>query len=161
MPATGPYFWTQTIKWMDPGGVARARWHRLDLVNNSPFSSWDAGDGDGPQAWRYQEFNCPGFDSGLVASSVQIACAYSAAALALARQAEAEGWFLDLVQYQFITGGLVRVDSVLMGSVTVSGTLTGFAIAATSSPPPVAASVPSLTLTQQSIGIPCRLEFRQ
>jgi len=39
MPATGPYFWTQTIKWMDPGGVARARWHRLDLANNSPFSS--------------------------------------------------------------------------------------------------------------------------
>lgn len=161
MPATGPYVWTQTIKWMDPGGVARARWHRLDLVNTPPFSSWDAGDGDGPQAWRYQEFNCPGFDSGLVASSVQIACAYSAAALALARQAEAEGWLLDLVQYQFITGGLVRVDSVLMGSVTVSGTLTGFAIAAEQTPPPVAVSVPSLLLTQQNIGTPCRLDFPQ
>jgi len=161
MPASGPYFWTQTIKWMDPVGVARARWHRLDLVNTPPFSSWDAGDGDGPQAWRYQEFNCPGFDSGLVASSVQIACAYSAAALALARQAEAEGWLLDLVQYQFITGGLVRVDSVLMGSVTVSGTLTGFAIAAEQTPPPVAVSVPSLLLTQQNIGTPCRLDFPQ
>ncbi len=92
---------------------------------------------------------------------MQIACAYSAAALALARQAEAEGWLLDLVQYQFITGGLVRVDSVLMGSVTVSGTLTGFAIAATSSPPPVAVSVPSLLLTQQNIGTPCRLDFPQ
>jgi len=148
--ATGPYFWTQTLKWMDPGGVARARWHRLDLVNSPPFSSWDAGDGDGPQAWRYQDFNCPGFDSGLVAASAQISCAYSASALALARQAEAEGWLLDLVQYQFITGGLVRVDSVLMGSVTVSGTL-----------PPVAVSVPSLLLTQQNIGTPCRLDFPQ
>ncbi len=66
MTATGPYFWTQTLKWMDPSGVARARWHRLDLANNNPFSSWDAGDGDGPQVWRFQQFNCPGFDSGLV-----------------------------------------------------------------------------------------------
>ncbi len=92
---------------------------------------------------------------------MQIACAYSAAALALARQAEAEGWLLDLVQYQFITGGLVRVDSVLMGSVTVSGTLTGFAITAEQTPPPVAVSVPSLLLTQQNIGTPCRLDFPQ
>jgi hypothetical protein len=159
MAATGPYFWTQTLKWMDPGGTARARWHRLDLASNPPFSNWDAGDGDGPQAWQFQEFNCPGFDSGLVASSVQIACAYSASALALARQAEALGWFLDLTHYQIITGGLVRVDSVLLGSVTVSGGLTGFSIGATSSPPPVAVSVPSLLLTQQNIGAPCGLDF--
>ena len=159
MTATGPYFWTQTIKWMDPGGVARARWHRLDLANNSPFSSWDAGDGDGPQAWRFQEFNCPGFDSGLVTASAQISCAYSASALAVARQAEAEGWFLDLVHYQIVTGGLVRIASVLMGSVTVSGDLTAFSIAAEQTPPPVAASVPPLLLTQQNIGIPCVLDF--
>jgi len=161
MPATGPYFWTQTIKWMDPGGVARARWHRLDLANNLPFNSWDAGDGDGPQAWRYQEFNCPEFDSGLVAASAQISCAYSAAALALARQAEAAGWFLDLTHYQIVAGGLVRVVSVLMGSVTVSGGLAGFTIAAEQTPPPVAVSVPSLLLTQQNIGTPCRLDFPQ
>jgi hypothetical protein len=159
MAATGPYFWTQTLKWMDPGGTARARWHRLDLADNPPFSSWDAGDGEGPRAWRFQEFNCPGFDSGLVTASAQISCAYSAAALALARQAEANGWFLDLTHYQIITGGLVRVDSVLLGSVTVSGGLTGFSIGATSSPPPVAVSVPSLLLTQQNIGAPCGLDF--
>jgi hypothetical protein len=159
MAATGPYLWTQTLKWMDPGGTARARWHRLDLADNPPFSSWDAGDGDGPQAWRFQEFNCPGFDAGLVASSVQIACAYSAAALALARQAEALGWFLDLAHYQIITGGLVKTNSVLMGRVTVSGGLTGFTIAAEQTPPPVAVSVPSLLLTQQNIGTPCRLDF--
>jgi hypothetical protein len=158
--ATGPYSWTQTLKWLDPGGTARARWHRLDLPNNSPFSSWDAGDGDGPQAWQYQQFNCPGFDSGLVASAVQIACAHSASALALARQAEAEGWFLDLVHYQIITGGLVRVDSVLLGSISHKGTLTGLSIAATSSPPPVAVSVPPLILTQQNIGTPCVLDFQ-
>ena len=158
--ATGPYSWTQTLKWLDPGGTARARWHRLDLANNSPFSSWDAGDGDGPQAWQYQHFNCPGFDSGLVASAVQIACAHSASALALARQAEAEGWFVDLVQYQITTGGLVRVDSVLLGGITVSGTLTGLSIAASSSPPPVAVSVPPLILTQQLIGNPCVLDFQ-
>jgi hypothetical protein len=159
MAATGPYFWTQTLKWMDPGGTARARWHRLDLASNPPFSNWDAGDGDGPQAWQFQEFNCPGFDSGLVASSVQIACAYSASALALARQAEALGWFLDLAHYQIITGGLVKTNSVLMGRVTVSGGLTGFTIAAEQTPPPVAVSVPSLLLTQQNIGTPCRLDF--
>jgi len=158
--ATGPYFWTQTLKWLDPGGTARARWHRLDLPNESPFNSWDAGDGQGPQAWQYQQFNCPGFDSGLVASKVQIACAYSVSALALARQAEAEGWFLDLVQYQIITEGLVRADSVLLGSITVSGTLTGLSIAASSSPPPVAVSVPPLILTQQLIGNPCVLDFQ-
>ncbi len=73
---------------------------------------------------------------------------------------EGEGWFLDLVHYQIVTSGLVRVDSVLMGSVTVSGGLTAFTIAATSSPPPVAVSVPSLILTQQNIGTPCRLDFR-
>jgi hypothetical protein len=159
MAVTGPLFHTQTIKWMDPSGTARARWHRLDLSDNLPFSSWDAGDGDGPQAWRFQEFDCPGFDSGLVASAVQIACAYSPSALALARQAEANGWFLDLTHYQVIVGGLVRVDSVLMGSITVSGGLTAFSIGATSSPPPVAVSVPSLLLTQQNIGTPCRLDF--
>ena len=157
--ATGPYSWTQTLKWLDPGGTARARWHRLDLANNSPFSSWDAGDGDGPQAWQYQQFNCPGFDSGLVASAMQIACAHSASALALARQAEAEGWFLDLVQYQITTDGLVRVDSVLLGGITVSGTLTGLSIAATSSPPPVAVTVPPIVLTQKLIGTPCVLDF--
>jgi hypothetical protein len=159
MAATGPYVWTQTLKWLDPGGTARARWHRLDLANNSPFSSWDAGDGDGPQAWQYQQFDCPGFDSGLLASAVQIACAHSASALALARQAEAEGWFLDLVQYQITTGGLVRVDSVLLGGITVSGTLTGLSIAATSSPPPVAVSLPPIVLTQELIGTPCVLDF--
>jgi hypothetical protein len=157
--ATGPFYWTQTLKWMDSGGTARARWHRLDLANNPPFSSWDAGDGDGPQAWRFQEFNCPGFESGLVAASAKISCAYSASALALAQQAEAEGWFFDLVHYQIVTGGLVRVDSVLMGSVTVSGGLTGFTIVAEQTPPPVAVSVPSLLLTQQNIGTPCRLDF--
>jgi hypothetical protein len=95
-----------------------------------------------------------------VASAVQIACAHSASALALARQAEAEGWFLDLVHYQIITGGLVRVDSVLLGGITVSGTLTGLSIAATSSPPPVAVSLPPLILTQQLIGNPCVLDFQ-
>ena len=156
---TGPYVWTQTLKFLSPDGTARARWHRLDLPNNPPFSSWDAGDGDGPQVWQYQQFNCPGFDSGLVASTVQIACDHSASALALARQAEAGGWFVDLVQYRIINGGLVLFDSVLLGSITVSGTLTGFSIAATSSPPPVAVSVPPLPLTQQLIGNPCELEF--
>ena len=157
--ATGPFYWTQTLKWMDSGGTARARWHRLDLANNPPFSFWDAGDGDGPQAWRFQEFHCPGFESGLVAASAKISCAYSASALALAQQAEAEGWFLDLVHYQIVTGGLVRIASVLMGSVTVSGDLTAFSIAAEQTPPPVAASVPPLLLTQQNIGIPCVLDF--
>jgi hypothetical protein len=77
----------------------------------------------------------------------------------VARQAEAEGWFLDLVHYQIVTGGLVRIASVLMGSVTVSGDLTAFSIAAEQTPPPVAASVPPLLLTQQNIGIPCVLDF--
>ena len=95
-----------------------------------------------------------------MASKVQIACAHSVSALALARQAEAEGWFLDLVQYQIITEGLVRADSVLLGSITVSGTLTGLSIAASISPPPVAVSVPPLILTQQLIGNPCVLDFQ-
>lgn len=160
MAATGPCFWTQTLKWMDPSGVARARWHRLDDLNNAPFSSWDAGDGDGPQAWRFQPFDCPGFDSGLKTASVQITCAYSRATLALARQAEVEGWFLDLVQYQIITGGLVRVDSVLMGGINCFGTLTEITITASISPPPVAVSTPSVILTQQRVGIPCVLDFQ-
>jgi hypothetical protein len=65
------------------------------------------------------------------------------------------------VQYQIITGGLlVRVDSVLLGGITVSGPLTGLSIAATSSPPPVAVSLPPLILTQQLIGNPCVLDFQ-
>jgi hypothetical protein len=160
MAATGPYFWTQTLKFLSPDGTARARWHRLDLADNLPFSSWDAGDGDGPQAWRFQEFNCPGLDSGVAAASVTITCAHSPATLALVLQAVAGQWLIQVTQYRIVLGGLIRVDSVLLGSVTVSGTLTGFSIGATSSPPPVAVSVPSLLLTQQNIGTPCRLDFQ-
>jgi hypothetical protein len=159
MPDYGPHVYTQTLKWMDPGGTARARWHRLDLANNSPFSSWDAGDGDGPQVWRYQEFNCPGFDSGLVSGSVTITCAYSPAVTALALDANASQWLIEVTQYEVVLGGLSRVDSVLVGSITASGTLTGVTITGAISPPPVAVSVPPIVLTQELIGTPCVLDF--
>lgn len=157
--ATGPYYWTQTLKWVDAGGIARARWHRLDLADNAPFSSWDAGDGDGPQAWRYQEFDCPGFDSGMVSAEVRIGCAYSPATMALAQQAEAEGWLIDVVQYQVVLAGLVRVGSALLGSLTCSGGLIGLAISGTCSSPPVAVSVPPVILTHELVGNTCVLDF--
>lgn len=155
----GPHIYTQVLKWMDGSGNAKARWHRLDGLNNAPFTAFDAGDGDGLQSWEFQQFNCPGFDSGLVTGSVEIACAYSPAVLALALGANANQWLIELTQFQIVTGGLVRVDSVLVGGITASGTLTGITITGTTSPPPVAVTVPPITLTQKLIGTPCVLDF--
>lgn len=159
MPDYGPHLYTQTLKWIDRNGVAQGRWHRLDGINNLPFSSWDAGDGDGPQLWEFREFNCPGFDSGAQTSAVTINCAYSPAAMALVMQANAGHWFIDLTQYKIVAGGLVRVDSVLVGSITANNTLTGITITGTTSPPPVAVTIPPIILTQELIGAPCVLDF--
>ncbi len=159
MPDYGPRVYTQTLKFIDHGGIARARWHRLDGINNLPFSSWDAGDGDGPQKWEFQEFWCPGFDSGLQTSTVTINCAYSPAVMSLAMQANAGQWFIKLRQYEVVTGGLSFIDSVLLGSITASGGLTQVSITATSSPPPVAVTIPPIILTQELIGTPCVLDF--
>jgi hypothetical protein len=158
MPDYGPHVYTQTLKWMDSSGNAKARWHRLD-INNSPFTSFDAGDGDGVQSWEFQEFNCPGFDSGLVSGSIEIACAYSPAVMALALDANANQWLIEVTQYEVVLGGLSRVDSVLAGSITARGPLTGITITGTISPPPVAVSVPPIVLTQKLIGAPCVLDF--
>jgi hypothetical protein len=155
----GPHVYTQTLKWMDTGGNAKGRWHRLDGINNQPFTSFDAGDGDGLQSWEFQEFNCPGFDSGLVSGSVEITCAYSPAVMALALDANANQWLIEVTQYELVLGGLSRVNSVLVGSITASGTLTGITINGTISPPPVAVSVPPIVLTQERIGTPCVLDF--
>ena len=155
----GPHAYTQTLKWMDPSGNAKARWHRLDGLNNAPFTSFDAGDGDGPQFWDFLEFNCPGFDSGLVSGSIEISCAYSPAVMALALGANANQWLIELTQFEIVTGGLVRVDSVLVGGITASGPLTGITIRGTISPPPVAVTVPPIVLTQELIGTPCMLDF--
>ena len=159
MPDLGPHVYTQTLKWLDPSGNAKARWHRLDGINNAPFTTWDAGDGDGPQKWDFQEFECPGFDSGLQTASVAINCAYSPAVMALVGQANANQWFIELTQYEIILGGLVKIDSVLLGSISASGHLTGITIKATSSPPPVAVTIPPIILTQPMIGAPCVLDF--
>ena len=155
----GPRVYTQTLKWMDSSGNAKARWHRLNLLNTPPFTSFDAGDGDGLQSWEFQEFVCPGFDSGLVSGSVEISCAYSPAVMALALGANANQWLIELTQFEIVTGGLVRVDSVLVGGITASGPLTGITIRGTISPPPVAVTVPPIVLTQELIGTPCVLDF--
>ena len=155
----GPHVYTQTLKWTDSSGNAKARWHRLNLLNTPPFTSFDAGDGDGLQSWEFREFNCPGFDSGLVSGSIEITCAYSPAVLALVLQANANQWLIELTQFEIVTGGLVRVDSVLVGNITASGPLTGITITGSISPPPVAVVVPSIVLTQQLIGTPCVLDF--
>ena len=159
MPDYGPHVYTQTLKWLDPSGNAQARWHRLDGINNSPFTTFDAGDGDGPQSWEFQEFNCPGFDSGLVSGSIEIACAYSPAVMALAFDANANQWLIELTQFEIVTGGLVKIDSVLAGGITASGHLTGITITGTISPPPVAVTVPPIVLTQERVGTPCVLDF--
>ena len=159
MPDHGPHIYTQTLKWMDSSGNAKARWHRLNLLNTPPFTSFDAGDGDGLQSWEFQEFNCPGFDSGLVSGSIEIACAYSPAVMALALGANANQWLIELTQFEIVTGGLVWVDSVLVGGITANGSLTGITIQGTISPPPVAVTVPPITFTQELIGTPCVLDF--
>ena len=159
MPDYGPHIYTQTLKWMDAAGNAKGRWHRLDGLNNAPFTAFDAGDGDGLQSWEFQEFVCPGFDSGLVSGSVTITCAYSPAVMALALDANAGQWLIELTQFEVVAGGLSRVDSVLVGSITASGTLTGITITGTISPPPVAVTVPPITLTQELVGAPCVLDF--
>ena len=159
MPATGPYYWTQTLKFLSPDGTARARWHRLDLANNLPFSSWDAGDGDGPQAWRYQEFNCPGFDSGVAAGSVTITCAHSPTTLALVLQAVAGQWLIQVTHYRIVLGGLIRDDSALLAISGGSGTLTGISFSASSTLPPVVATTPPRIGTTELIGTPCVLSF--
>jgi len=159
MPDYGPHIYTQTLKWMDSSGNAKGRWHQLDGINNAPFTSFDAGDGDGLQSWEFQEFYCPGFDSGLVSGSVAITCAYSPAIMALALDANANQWLLEVTQYEVVLGGLSRVDSVLVGSITASGPLTGITITGAISPPPVAVSVPPIVLTQERIGTPCVLDF--
>jgi hypothetical protein len=159
MPDYGPHVYTQTLKWMDSSGNAKGRWHRLDGINNSPFTSFDAGDGDGVQRWEFQEFNCSGFDSGLVSGSVAITCAYSPAVLALALDANANQWLIEVTQFEVVLGGLSRVDSVLVGSITASGSLTNVTIKGIISPPPVAVSAPPIVLTQELIGTPCVLEF--
>ena len=159
MPDYGPHVYTQTLKWMDGSGNGKARWHRLDGLNNNPFTVFDNGDGDGPRSWEFQEFNCPGFDSGLTSGSVTINCAYSPAVMALAFQANANQWLIELTQYEVVPGGLSRVDSVLVGNISASGTLTGITITGTISPPPVAVTVPPIVLTQTLIGAPCVLDF--
>jgi hypothetical protein len=159
MPDYGPHVYTQTLKWMDGSGNAKARWHRLDGINNAPFTTFDAGDGDGLRSWEFQQFNCPGFESGLTSGSVEIACAYSPAVMALALRANASQWLIEVTQYEIVPVGLVRVDSVLVGSITASGSLTGITIKGTISPPPVAVTVPPFVLTQELIGAPCVLDF--
>ena len=155
----GPHVYTQTLKWIDGSGNAKARWHRLDGINNAPFTSFDAGDGDGLQSWEFQEFMCPGFDSGLTSGSVTITCAYSPTVMALALRANANQWLIEVTQFEVVLGGLSKVDSVLAGSITASGTLTGITITGTISPPPVAATVPPIVLTQELIGTSCVLDF--
>ncbi len=157
MAATGPYYWTQTLKFLSPDGTARARWHRLDLANNTPFSSWDAGDGDGPQAWRFQAFDCPGLDSGVAAASVTITCAYSPAALALVLQAVAGQWLIQVTQYRIVLGGLIKDDSALLAISGGGGTLTGISFTASSTLPPVVATIPYRIGTTELIGTPCVL----
>ena len=159
MPATGPYYWTQTLKFLSPDGTARARWHRLDLANNLPFNSWDAGDGDGLQTWRYQEFNCPGFDLGVAAGSVTITCAHSPATLALVLQAVAGQWLIQVTQYRIVLGGLIRDDSALLAISGGGGTLTGISFSASSTLPPVVATTPPRIGTTELIGTPCVLSF--
>jgi hypothetical protein len=157
--ATGPYVWTQTLKWLDPGGTARARWHRLDLPNESPFSSWDAGDGDGPQVWQYQQFNCPGLDSGVAAGSVTITCDHSFATLALVLQAVAGQWLIQVTQYRVVLGGLIWDNSALLAISGGGGTLTGISFSASSTLPPVVATIPPRTATTELIGTPCIFDF--
>jgi hypothetical protein len=159
MAATGPYFWTQTLKFLSPDGTARARWHRLDLADNLPFSSWDAGDGDGPQAWRFQEFNCPGLDSGVAAASVTITCAHSHATLALVLQAVAGQWLIQVTQYRIVLGGLIRDNSALLAISGGGGALTGISFSASSTLPPVVATIPPRIATTELIGTPCVLSF--
>ena len=158
MPDYGPHVYTQTLKWMDSSGNAKGRWHRLD-INNSPFTSFDAGDGDGVQRWEFQEFNCSGFDSGLVSGSVAITCAYSPAVLALALDANANQWLIEVTQFEVVLGGLSRISSGLFQVSGGDGDLTTVSFSATSTPPPVMAMMPPRIATTELIGTPCVLSF--
>jgi hypothetical protein len=79
--------------------------------------------------------------------------------MALTLRANTSQWLIEVTQYEIVPGGLVRIDSVLVGSITASGPLTGITINGTISPPPVAVTVPPIVLTQELIGAPCVLDF--
>jgi len=160
----GPHVYTQTLKWMDGNGNAKGRWHRLDGINNSPFTAFDAGDGDGLQSWEFQEFNCPGLDSGLVSGSVTITCAHSPAVKSLVFQAAANQWLIEVTQFEVTLAGLSRISSGLFqvsggGGGGEGGGLTSISFSATSTPPPVMATMPPRIATTELIGTPCVLSF--
>ena len=159
MPDHGPHIYTQTLKWLDPSGNAKAWWHRLDGLNNAPFSSFDAGDGDGLQSWEFQEFYCPGLDSGLVSGSLAITCAHSPAVKSLVFQAAANQWLIEVTQFEVALGGLSRISSGLFQVSGGDGGLTTVSFSASSTPPPVMAMMPPRIATTELIGTPCKFDF--
>ena len=159
MPDYGPHVYTQTLRWLDPSGNAKARWHLLDGINNSPFTSFDAGDGDGLQSWEFQEFLCPGLDSGLVSGSLAINCAHSPTVKSLVFQAAANQWLIEVTQFEVVLGGLSRISSGLFQVSGGDGGLTTVSFSATSTPPPVMAMMPPRIATTELIGTPCKFDF--
>ena len=153
---TGPFYWTQTIKWMDASGNARLRWQRL--LPDEPFAAWDAEDGDGPQAWNFQEFNCPNISSGLSSGQVIIEVPNTPTVRAVIENALAEQWLVDVRHYRLTNS--MRLYGSFLGAVRgVSGDLINLSISAESSPPPVVATIPPRITTTELIGTPCRLSF--
>jgi len=157
MTATGPYYWTQTLKWVDAGGNSRLRWQRLSA--DQPWAVWDASDGDGAQGWNYQEFECPNIVEGLVTGQVTIQFPNTATVRNVVLQALQEQWLVDVRHYRVTTAAL-RLHGSFLGAVRGgSGDLSSLSISAECSPPPVVATIPPRMATTELIGTPCRLEF--
>ena len=153
---TGPHYWTQTLKWVDAGGNARARMQRL--LPDEPFASWDASDGDGAQQWFYQEFTCPNIVEGLVSGQVSLEFPNVPTVRNLVLQALQEQWLIDVRHYKLTNS--MRLYGSFLGAVRGgSATLSTLSISAECSPPPVVATIPPRMGTTELIGTPCRLSF--
>jgi hypothetical protein len=157
MSNTGPHYWTQTLKWLDAGGNARARMQRLSA--DQPWATWDASDGDGNQSWYYQEFECPNIVEGLVSGQVSLNFPNTPTVRNLVLQALAEQWLVDVRHYRVTSAALLLYGSFLGAVRSGSATLSTLSISAECSPPPVVATIPPRMATTELIGTPCRLEF--
>lgn len=157
MTNTGPHYWTQTLKWLDASGNARARMQRLSA--DQPWATWDASDGDGNQAWYYQEFTCPNIVEGLVSGQVSLEFPNTPTVRNLVLQALAEQWLVDVRHYRVTSAALLLYGSFLGAVRGGSATLSTLSVSVECSPPPVVATIPPRMATTELIGTPCRLSF--
>jgi len=147
----------QFLRFYDSAGVTRQRWQ----------SYWsDAASWSGSQ-WDFQPFAADGIldgDAGM-GRSVELRMPASAAAVTAADRALAEGWLAELQLYRFDAAANPTGPPVTM---TLLGQFTGQAIGATASATefrlelgnalqPIGATVPPRVLSQQIMGVGCRL----